>query len=162
MRLRLILFLILILAGIGSLNAQSARHGAAADSVKIVKRMQELLYICRNIDFGDPKTGEIGTFYKAAPYIAYRGENKMRAWKDTVNYRNPGERKAVDDICFKINQTLNQDTAYKILKYITQTEPDGVWHVIFISYKRKGVEKKIVYAFLKIKGNYMLADIEEQ
>jgi hypothetical protein len=157
----LIIFFFLF-CGFGIVHAQNGKPGTPADSIKIVKRLQELLFICRNVDFADPKTSELGLFYKAAPYMAYRGEDKARNWKDAANYKNPEEKKGVDDACFKINQTLNQDSAYKIERYMTQAESEGIWHVLLITYMKKGKEKKVVYAFIKVKDEFVLGDIDQQ
>ncbi len=35
----------------------------------------------------------LGMYYKAAPYIVYRGDDKQRSWKDFANYNNADEKK---------------------------------------------------------------------
>lgn len=130
------------------------------DSAKVAKTFTELISICKNVDFTDPKSFELGYFYKAAPYVVYRGEDKKRAWKDVANYSNPDEKKGVDYICEKVNQTVNQDNNYKILKYHTETESEGTWYVLIVSYIRKGVAKESAFAFLKINGQFLLGDID--
>lgn len=35
----------------------------------------------------------MGTFYKAARYIIYRGDDKNRNWKDFANYNKADEKK---------------------------------------------------------------------
>jgi len=131
------------------------------DSAAVAKLLKELLTICRTVDFADPKTTELGTFYKAAPYIIYRGDDKKRNWKDFVNYNNAGEKMRVNEVCERINRTANQDTAYRIVRYFTETESEGTWHVLAVTYKKKGVEKKIAYAFLKIGNRFGLGDIDD-
>jgi hypothetical protein len=132
-----------------------------ADSLQVVKTLHELLLICRSVDFADPKVSKLGTFYKAAPYIVYRGDDKKRAWKVMSDYTNEYEKKGVDDICERINRTANRDsTGYKITRYITEKESEGTWHVLMVSYKVKGVEKKAAYAFLKIGNRFGLGDID--
>ncbi|MBK9530546.1 MAG: hypothetical protein IPO42_01890 [Chitinophagaceae bacterium] len=59
-----------------------------------------------------------------------------------------------------MNRTANQDSAYTITKYITETESEGTWHVLLVSYKKKGVEKTTAYAFLKIGKKFGLGDID--
>jgi hypothetical protein len=131
-----------------------------ADSTGVAKTFVELLTICRKVDWADPKTTELGTFYKAAPYIVYRGDDKKRAWKDVANYSNEIEKTGVDNICLRINGSVNQDTAYKITAYQTQTEREGTWHILMISYLKKGVTKQAVFAFLKIRNKFALGDID--
>lgn len=131
-----------------------------ADSAGVAKTLHDLLTVCRTVDFTDPKVTTKGMFYKAAPYIIYRGDDKKRNWKDFADYSRPAEKKQVDEICERINRTTNQDSAYTITKYITETESEGTWHVLLVTYKKKGVEKTTAYAFLKIGNNYGLGDID--
>lgn len=131
-----------------------------ADSTAVAKTFTELLAICKNVDFKDPKTTELGTFYKAAPYVVYRGDDKKRAWKDVANYSNEIEKTGVDNICLRINGSVNQDTAYRITAYQTQTESEGTWHVLTVSYRRKEVAKQAVFAFFKIRNKFALGDID--
>lgn len=131
-----------------------------SDSSKVTKVFTELISICKNVDFADPKSFELGYFYKAAPYVVYRGEDKNRKWKDIANYSNPNEKTGVDAICERINQSVNQDSNYKILQYSTETESEGTWYILMVSFIRKGVEKKAAFAFLKINNRFVLGDID--
>ncbi|MEO6539501.1 MAG: hypothetical protein ABIN74_00870 [Ferruginibacter sp.] len=138
-------------------NAQKNK----ADSLELAKTLHELLRICRSIDFADPKVSEFGYFYKAAPYIIYRGDDKARSWKVFADYSKPDEKKGVDAICEHMNQTANQDsTGYRIIKYSTEKESEGTWHVLLVRYKRKAVEKTTAFAFLKIGNKFGLGDID--
>lgn len=138
-------------------NAQANK----TDSVLVAKTLHDLLRICRTVDFADPNVTKLGTFYKAASYIVYRGEDKKRAWKTMSDYKNDYEKKGVDDICERINRTANRDSAgYKITKYITAKESEGIWHVLKVVYRVKGVEKEAAYAFLKIGNQFGLGDID--
>ena len=118
-----------------------------ADSIAVTKRLQELLGICKNVNFADPKTTELGTFYKAAPYIIYRGNDKKRAWKDFANYKSEEEKIGVNEVCYRINQSVNQDAGYKIIEYFTENESEGTWHILMINYINKGVEKRLRLLF---------------
>ncbi len=131
-----------------------------ADSSAAATTFKTLISICKNVDFGDPKTSELGTFYKAAPYVIYRGDDKKRAWKDFANYKNPEEKKGVDEVCFRINESVNRDSSYKIVQYITKKESEGSWHVLIINYTKKGAIKKLAFAFLKIGSRFGLGDID--
>jgi hypothetical protein len=138
-------------------NAQKNK----TDSLQVAKTLHELLTICRTVDFADPKVTELGFFYKAAPYIVYRGDDKKRAWKVFADYTRVDEKKGVDAVCERINQTANQDSiGYRIIKYLTQTESEGTWHILMVTYKRKAVEKTTAYAFLKIGNKFGLGDID--
>ena len=131
-----------------------------ADSTAVAKTLTELLSICKNVDFNDPKTTELGTFYKAAPYIIYHGTDEKRAWKTFANYSNADEKKAVDFTCLRINNSVNKDSAYTITKYISEKQTEGTWHVLMITYIKNGAEKKAAFAFLKIGSKYGLGDID--
>jgi hypothetical protein len=119
-----------------------------------------LLSVCKNVDFADPKTNQLGVFYKAAPYIIYRGDDKKRAWKSFANYSNAEEKKGVDEVCTRINESVNRDSSYKIVKYITEKESEGIWHILMVSYKKNGTEKNAAFAFLKIGKRFGLGDID--
>jgi len=147
--------LLLLLTTPVTLTAQTA-----ADSLKVVTTMKELLTICKSVNFGDLKTQSLGLFYKAAPYIVYRGTDEKRKWKEMCNYKNAEDKKGVNEVCYKINETVNRDSAYKIVRYSTKKESEGLWHVLFVSYKKKGVEKHAIYAFLKIGDRFGLGDID--
>ena len=113
----LVPFLLLFLAS-PCLNAQTN----AGDSLQVAKTLKALLAICRSVDFADLKTAELGTFYKAAPYIVFRGDDQKRKWKDFANYKNAEEKKGVDEVCFRINANVNQDSSYKIIRYFTEKD----------------------------------------
>lgn len=138
----------------------SSAKAQQADSLKVVTAFRELLQICRTVDFNDPKVRTEGIFYKAARYIVYRGADKKRNWKSMANYANAEEKKGVDEVCYRINASVNRDSNYHIIKYETQKESEGVWHVLVVSYLKKGVQKEAIFAFLKIGGRYGLGDID--
>ena len=150
-----LLFMLMLLHS--ALKAQTPK----ADSIQVAKTLNELLLICRSVDFADPQVTKLGTFYKAAPYIVYRGDDKKRAWKVMSDYTKEYDKKGVDDVCERINRTVNQDSSgYKIIKYFTKKESEGNWHVLMVSYKKKGVEKSAAFAFLKIGNRFGLGDID--
>lgn len=128
--------------------------------VAVKKTLQELLHICKNVDFSDPKTTEVGMFYKAAPYIVYRGKDKVRKWKEICDYSKPEDKKGVDQVCYRINSSVNQDSNYKFGSFRKEKESEGVWHVVEVLYSKKGTPKKAYFAFLKIGERYALGDID--
>jgi hypothetical protein len=156
MKLKLFILLITLLAFLSFTKAQNIQN----DSAAVAASFKELLSICKNVDFGDPETKTLGMFYKAAPYVVYRGDDKKRAWKTSANYSNAEEKKGVDEVCIRINETVNRDKNYQIIKYLTEKESEGTWHVLMVSYKKNGVEKKAAFAFLKISNRYALGDID--
>lgn len=138
----------------------SSSQSPSSDSLQAARSLNELFALCRTVDFADPLVSKLGTFYKAAPYVIYRGTDKKRAWKDFADYKNADEKKGVDDICLRINSSVNSDTAFKIIKYFTEKESEGIWHVLMVSYRKKGVAKKAAFAFLKIGERFGLGDID--
>jgi hypothetical protein len=131
-----------------------------SDSMQVVQTLQELLLICKTVDFNDPNEKKLGPFYKASNFIIYRGENKNRAWKDYANYKNSNEKKEVDAVCERINNSVNQDPNYKIIKFFTKRESEGKWYIVEVLYFKQEQSKKAVFAFLKVKGHYGLGDID--
>ncbi len=156
MKLKLFILLTTALAFLPVAKAQNVQ----TDSAAVAAAFKELLSISKNVDFGDPETKTLGMFYKAAPYVVYRGSDKKRAWKTTANYSNAEEKKGVDEVCIRINETVNRDKDYLITKYLTEKESEGTWHVLMVSYKKNGVEKKAAFAFLKIYNRFALGDID--
>jgi hypothetical protein len=150
---------LLIIVSFLSLNLCKAQN-FATDSLEVVNTFKNIISLCKNVDFSDPKVLEIGTFYKVAPFIIYRGDDKKRAWKDFANYNNEDEKNGVDNVCFKINQTVNQDSSYKILKFHKEKESEGEWNVLQIEYVKKGKTKIAAFAFLKVKNKFGLGDID--
>ena len=130
------------------------------DSLAVVKRYVELLDICKKGNIADPSANAAGLFSKAAPYIVYRGDDEKRAWKTFCNYAVAEEKRGVDEVCTEINETVNRDPNYKIVQYHTEKESEGIWHLLMVTYVKAGKEKNAVFAFLKIKGQFGLGDID--
>ena len=154
MKLRYVLFFILFI------SCLSNSYGQVSDSAEVVTTFKEILFLCRNVDFSDPKVTKSGTFYKVAPYIVYRGTNEKRAWKEPANYANEDEKKGVDEVCYRINSQVNQDTNYVVLDFNNGNEKEGKWYILTVSYVKKGQQKTSYFAFLRINGRYLLGDID--
>lgn len=131
------------------------------DSITVSATFEKLVLACKETVPEDPQTKTLGRFYKASSFIIYRGADKNRAWKDFMHYDNKEEKDETDHICKRINRTANlEGSDYKITKYFTEKESEGTWHVLIITYKAEGVEKKAAYAFLKVNGKFGLGDID--
>jgi hypothetical protein len=151
--------LILFIASFVLLTFVKAQN-KQADSTAVAATFKTLLDLSKNVDFADPKTTSMGALYKAADYVVYRGDDKARAWKAFANYKNAEEKKAVDEVCTKINQTVNQDANYRITKYAIEKESEGTWYILYVSYKKDGANKNALFAFLKIGNRFGLGDID--
>ncbi|MCB9252338.1 MAG: hypothetical protein H6605_07700 [Flavobacteriales bacterium] len=147
----------LLIIFLGSLSLK-ANH--SKDSAEVVTALENILSICKNVDFTDSNVLKLGSFYKAAPFIVYRGDDKNRSWKDASDYANEIEKKGVDHICLKINNTVNRDENYRIVGFRMETESEGTWYALKLTYMKNGVQKTAEFAFLKIKGLYLLGDID--
>lgn len=140
-------------------TAAAQKHNS--DSLQVAQLLHELLTICKTAGFSNAEVSKPGVFYKAAPHIIYRGNDKTRAWKVFTDYSKPEDKQRVHEICHKINQTANQDSSgYKISKYYTEKESEGTWHVLMATYTKKGKEKITAYAFLKIGNKFGLGDVD--
>jgi hypothetical protein len=130
------------------------------DSAGVVKRFNELAAICHAVSLDDPNAIASVDFRKAASYFVYRGDDEKRKWKDTCNYDSPDEKTSVDRGCFRVKRTLGKEGSYTIKKYSYETESEGTWHLLYVSYMKDGVPKEAVFAFLFVKGRYAIGDID--
>lgn len=151
--------IILLLTAVFSFSFANAQN-KKADSVATAKTLMSLLAICKNVDFTDTNTTKLGIFYKAAQYIIYQGNDEKRKWKSFANYHEAEDKKGVDQVCTRINESVNRDSSYSIVKYFTEKESEGIWHILLVNYKKKGIEKKSAFAFLKIGNRFGLGDID--
>lgn len=143
-----------------SFSLHGVAQGVKKDSAEVVKTFLELCSISKTVDIYDPETISRGRFYKAAPFIIYRGDDKKRNWKDFTDYNNTAEKKRVDGICERFNRTVNLDSGYTISKYFTETESEGTWHVLMVAFNVNSTEKTAAFAFLKIGDRFGLGDID--
>jgi hypothetical protein len=137
-------------------NAQSRNE----DSIKVVNTLLYILQNSAHVNFSDTNVLKLGTFYKVAPYIVYRGKDLKRKWKDNCNYALEEDKLGVDEICFKLNRTINKVDTFIIEKYSTEKESEGIWHILTISFNLKGKNKVMQFAFLKPGKTYLLGDID--
>ncbi len=149
----------LFIAAVGIFSFANAQDNKV-DSTATAKTLKSLLSVCKNVDFTDPNTTKLGLFYKAAQYIIYQGNDEKRKWKSFANYHEAEDKKGVDQVCTRINESVNRDSSYTIVKYFTEKESEGIWHILMVSYKKKGIEKKSAFAFLKIGNRFGLGDID--
>ncbi|MEI7736935.1 MAG: hypothetical protein WCI49_15810 [Ferruginibacter sp.] len=97
---------------------------------------------------------------KVAPYIVYKGEDEKRAWKSICNYNNPEDKKRVDGMYINIKKSTRLDSNYTIIRYLTENESEGVWHILVAQYKKNSELQHVAYAFLKLGNHFYLGDIE--
>jgi hypothetical protein len=131
-----------------------------ADSAQAVKTFQLLLAVCKKAGITNPDKKVTGDFSRAAPYIIYRGEDKTRAWKTFADYSKAEDKKRVDELCNRINGTINRYSIFRIVKYHSEKESEGTWHVLTLRWQKNGEEKETAFAFLKIGKRFGLGDID--
>jgi Exonuclease C-terminal len=139
----------------------TAQQNRTADSTAVAKALHELAAIAKNVDFTDPKVQTLGYFYKAAPYVVYRGTNAKRKWKTFCNYKLQEDKVGVDHICERFNRTINRPGGYTILRYVTESESEGTWHALEVQFTGKNGLRTAQFAFLKIGKRFGLGDIDE-
>ncbi len=131
-----------------------------ADSVMTVNTLKVLVAICKNAVIVADSNKALN-YAKAASRILRRSEDKKLDWKRYSDYDDSYDKKQVDEICNRINQFINIDSNYRIIQYFTKKKSEGTWHALIISYKAGGVEKKAVFAFLKIGSRFGLGGFDE-
>lgn len=126
---------------------QEVRRQAASAVVK--KRLLELFDRCKVDDYA-----------AAAPYIVYRGPDKEREWKDVAHYDQPQEQKGIISVCRRIKRYLLMSDGYDFGRFTVDDESEGVWHVWEVFFKTSAGRETRYFAFLKIKDQYTLGDID--
>ena len=137
-----LIFLFLIISLLPFTSFSQSKSG------KVRTRLIELFDLCKNDKYPD-----------AASYIVYSGDDKSRSWKDVYDYNNEMEAKDVDMVCRRIKSILETGSDYEFIKFQTETETEGEWCIWELKFST-GEQKKIYFAFLKIKGKYCLGDID--
>lgn len=149
------LFFVLLIVSNTAFSQQRVK-----DSTEVANTFNTILKECKNVNFADPDIAKYGTFYKVAPYIIYQGKDEKRKWKDYCNYSVEEEKNGVDEICFRINRTINKADSYKIVQYKTEKESEGLWHILHVSLLLNGKQKQMSFAFLKPGKKFALGDID--
>jgi hypothetical protein len=139
-------------AATGSMTAKviESETPEEAEPATVETRLTELFDLCRNGDVDE-----------AAAYFVYRGPDKSREWKDTFRASDPLERAGVKELCRRITGYLDESEAYVFGEVKVERESEGVWHALEVSFQKEDKSKKVIFAFLKIKGRFAIGDIDE-
>lgn len=121
----------------------------ASDPETVEARLTDLFDLCRRDDLE-----------AAAAYFVYRGPDKSREWKDVLNSRDSEERSAVESICQRIKGYLDESDGYQFGAVKVEREREGEWHALEVSFQRGDKVKKAIFAFLLIKGQFSIGDID--
>ena len=125
-------------------------QGQDSESQETVEtRLTRLFDICRSDKLED-----------AASFFVYRGEDKTREWKDTLRADNPLEKSALGELCRRIKGYLDESHGYSFDGVEVKKESEGEWHALEVSFQQGDKAKKVIFAFLLIKGQYAIGDID--
>lgn len=104
---------------------------------------------------------ESGDNSPAAQFIAYRGEDKSREWKDGYNYEEESERLATDKVCLQLQALKRGLDHYEFVEFFKEKESEGEWNVWEMKFHYEdGSQEDVVLAFLRIRSHYLLGDID--
>ncbi|HEY0379123.1 MAG TPA: hypothetical protein VGC87_19560 [Pyrinomonadaceae bacterium] len=120
------------------------------DPAAVKTRLAELFGLCQTKGINS-----------AASYFVYRGPDKAREWKDTYRASAPAERAAVEDGCARIKGYLDKSESYTFGPVKVEKESEGDWHVVEVSFKQGGETRRVTFAFLPVKGQFAIGDIDQ-
>jgi hypothetical protein len=143
--LSLLLLLATLLFATASTTDSEAAKGRA-----VKKRLTELFAACRANDYA-----------KAAKYIVYRGSDERREWRVPYNYSNAEDREEVRKICDRINAELVLDRAPAFVNFVLHREGKQEWGVWEVLFEAESQRQRLLFAFVKVKGKYLLGDVDE-
>ena len=123
---------------------------AAAGQRKPVKtRLTELFGLCR-----------AGDTDAAAGYFVYRGPDEGRKWKDTYRAAEASERAQVRGACARIKGYLDESQGHAFGPVRVEREPEGEWRVVEVTFKQGAGTKRVIFAFLPVRGQFSVGDID--
>lgn len=130
-------------------QAQRPLQGSAKKGEAVKRRLLELFGLC-----------SANRAVAAAAYFVYRGPDGSRKWKDTLNPAVADERRDAADICLRIKGYLDASRDYEFRTFHVEREPEGKWNVWEVWFRQGDGTKKVIFAFLSIKGCYSIGDID--
>ena len=101
-----------------------------------------------------------GRYRRRGRLLRLQGSDKSREWKDTYRAADTAERAAVEDGCARIKRYLDESQDYTFSPVKVERESEGEWHVIEVSFKHGAERKRIIFAFLPVRGQFAIGDID--
>ena len=101
-----------------------------------------------------------------APFLVARGDDVARRWKAPADLTQPSERVFVEDVASRLDRFLQRarrpdgTLEYEIEAFTTESESEGVWHVLEVEFEGADNEVDALFAFLPIGGTYYLGEFE--
>ncbi|MEO1654133.1 MAG: hypothetical protein AAFU64_11335 [Bacteroidota bacterium] len=142
------LFLLSCYLSLFQINLSQAQENPEAKKLK--KVVKKILSLC-----------EKASDKKLAPYVIYRLNDPQRKWKDAYQANNPEELGRVTRLRKYIQENYLIYDKYSFVKYQEEIESEGKWQVWELHFEGGDrADKKTFFAFLKIKGRFVLGDID--
>ncbi len=126
-----------------------ALSAGASERKPVKTRLTELFALCK-----------AGDSDAAAGYFVYRGPDESRKWKDTYRAADAAERAEVKDACARIKNYLDESQGYTFGPVKVERESEGAWRVVEVSFKQGEETKRVIFAFLPVKGQFSIGDID--
>ncbi len=114
---------------------------------RVADRVGDLVQVCSNKN---------GDYSGAAGWVVYTGSDRARKYKDVVSAEGE-DRSYLNSTCYHLSKLLDGGRSYTLVKYSTETESEGVWHIQEMKFPSG---KAATLAFLEIGGTMALADID--
>ena len=101
------------------------------------------------------------SIFEEASNIVYKGRDKSRKWKDTLNPDNRGEIRTAEKVFLQIKVLLSDCDSYSLEQFFHDQESEGHWYVLKMNFlMQDGSKEQHSFGFLKIGDAYCLGDIE--
>jgi len=147
-RIVLICGLTLFMSGVFVATPGQRQSDAEVETVEI--RLTELFDLCQQ-----------GKTDVAAAYFVYRGADESREWLDTFHASDAAEKAGVGELCLRIKSYLDESEGYRFSAVKVERESEGDWYVLEVAFRQAdGQTKKVRFAFLLIKGEFSIGDID--
>lgn len=146
---RMVLFCGLTLFMLWASGSTPGQQKRAAETKAVKTRLAEVFNLCQS-----------GNALEAAAYFVYRGADKSREWKDTFRASDAAEKAGVEEICRRIKGYLDASQRHQFGPVKVERESEGNWHVLEVTFQQGVQTKKVLFAFLTIKGRFSIGDID--
>lgn len=69
------------------------------------------------------------------------------------------ERRQVEGVCARIKGLVDGSAGREFLEYSSERKSEGTWHIWKVRFQGS-TPQEVIFAMLKVKGRYALADID--
>lgn len=101
-----------------------------------------------------------GNCVDMAPLLAFHGERSSDAWHRALRYEVEAEKLEVEKECAKLQVLVTGLASHTCEEFATEVEDEGEWLIwkVTLAYQDGDTELRS-FAFLQVKGTYLLGDI---